>query len=67
MHGLLFGVLYAPAQALLFNLNFEQMIAWVVAGFPFDAIHALSNVGAGLLILPLTKLLRKLDKRSLRA
>ena len=66
LHGLAFGVLYAPAQAVLFHLNFQQMLAWIAAGFYFDLLHAAGNLAAGLLILPLTKLLRKLDKHSVR-
>lgn len=62
LHGLLYGVLYAPAQALIFGLNFEGMIAWIVAGFPFDLMHGIGNLFAGLLILPLSHLLQKLTK-----
>ena len=62
LHGLLFGVLYAPAQALLFGLNFKGMLTWIAAGFPFDAMHALGNFAAGILVLPLTELLTKLEK-----
>lgn len=61
LHGLCFGLLYAPAQALMFSFSFEQTVAWVVAGLPFDAIHAVSNLVAGLLIYPLSLLLRKLN------
>ena len=60
-HGLLFGTLYAPAQALLFGLNFRGMIAWIIAGLPWDAIHGCSNFFAGMLIVPLTRLLRRLE------
>lgn len=66
LHGLAFGTLYAPAQALLFGYSFKQTIAWIISGFPFDIIHAVSNLCAGLLILPLTKLLRKLNKEDYR-
>ena len=62
LHGLLYGTLYAPAQALIFGLNFEEMIAWIIAGFPFDLMHGIGNLAAGLLILPLSHLLRKLSK-----
>jgi energy-coupling factor transport system substrate-specific component len=62
LHGLSFGILYAPAQALLFGLNWQGMLAWIAAGFPFDAIHGASNLVAGALILPLSELLKKLDK-----
>ena len=62
LHGLLFGVLYAPAQALLYRLNFRQTVAWVMSGLPYDALHAAGNLASGLLIVPLTELLRKLMK-----
>ena len=61
LHGLAYGVLYAPAQALFFGLNWDRTVAWVAAGFPFDAIHAAGNVLTGLLIVPLSELLVKLS------
>ena len=64
MHGFLYGVLYAPAQALLFHLDFSQMIAWIGAGLPYDALHCVGNAVAGLLILPLSKVLLKLRDRT---
>ena len=63
LHGLAFGILYAPAQALLFGLNFKQMIAWIIAGFPMDILHGIGNLFAGLLIVPLSQLLTKLMKQ----
>jgi len=60
-HGFLFGVLYAPVQMLLFNLSFKGIVAWVVAGFPFDVIHGVSNFFCGLLIVPIVQLLRRLE------
>ena len=63
IHGLLFGVLYAPAQAVMFGLNFEQMIAWIVAGLPLDLLHGVGNLFAGLLIVPFSELFEKLLKR----
>lgn len=62
LHGLLYGTLYAPAQALLFGLDFKGMIAWIIAGFPFDAMHGLGNVVLGLLILPIANALKKFHK-----
>ena len=64
LFGLAFGTLYAPAQAVMFGLNFKQTIAWIISGLPWDAVHAMGNFTAGLLIMPLTKLLRKLDKKT---
>lgn len=61
LHGLAFGTLYAPAQALMFHLNFEQTLTWIAAGIKFDCVHAAGNFAAGFLVYPLAKLLRKLD------
>ncbi len=61
LHGFLFGILYAPAQALFFGLDFRQMIAWIIAGGLFDVIHGVSNLIAGLLIYPFSQLLKKLS------
>jgi len=59
LHGFLYGVLYAPAQALLFGLDFHGMLAWIAAGLPFDMIHGISNFCCGILILPLAKVIRR--------
>ena len=61
LHGALFGVLYAPGQALLFGLDFKGMLAWIAAGFVFDITHAIGNFAAGLLILPMSSLLKRLN------
>ena len=63
LHGLAFGTLYAPAQALMFGLDWNGMVTWIIAGLPWDAIHAVGNLCAGLLILPFSKLLRRLNTR----
>ncbi len=63
-HGLFYGVLYAPLQALLFGLNFRQTIAWIAAGLPWDAVHACGNFAAGFLVLPLAKFILKIERKS---
>lgn len=60
-HGFLFGILYAPMQAILYGLNFKSMLAWIAAGLPFDFIHGISNFFCGILIIPIIKILRKLE------
>lgn len=62
LHGLAFGVLYAPAQAIMFGLDFDGMVAWIVAGLGFDAVHAVGNFCIGLLVYPLSELLFKLSR-----
>ncbi len=61
LHGFLFGTLYAPVQALFFNLDFDGMIAWIIAGLPYDLIHGVSNFICGLLIVPIISVLKKVD------
>ena len=62
LHGFLFGILYAPAQALLYGLDFKGMIAWMVAGFSFDFIHGVSNIALGFLIIPLAKAIKRANE-----
>lgn len=64
LHGILFGVLYAPAQALMFGLSFRQMLLWIAAGFPWDVVHGLGNVATGFLVLPLVSVIRKISPRN---
>ena len=61
-HGFLFGTLYAPAQALLFGLNFDALIAWIAAGLPWDFIHGISNFFCGMLIVPIINVLQRLER-----
>ena len=58
-----FGILYAPAQALMYGMNFEQTMTWVVVGLPFDILHAVGDFIAGMLILPLSELLERVISR----
>lgn len=63
-HGFLYGTLYAPAQVILYGLNFEKMIAWIVAGLPFDFIHGVSNFLCGILIMPIISVLMRLEQNT---
>lgn len=65
LHGLLYGTLYAPAQALMFGLDVRGTVAWIMTGIPYDLLHMAGNLLAGLLILPLSRLLQKLLKGKL--
>lgn len=64
LHGFLFGVLYAPAQALLYGLSFEATIAWIISGFSFDCIHGISNFFCGMLIAPIVSVLKYLERNT---
>ena len=61
-HGFLYGVLYAPTQALLYGLNLKSTIAWIISGLPFDMIHGISNFFCAVLIVPLAATLRLAEK-----
>ncbi len=65
VYGFLFGILYAPGQALLFGMNFEQTVAWIITGIVsgYDPLHAVGNFAAGLLVYPLSVTLHKLSER----
>lgn len=62
LHGICFGILYAPGQALLFGYTWEQMLIWIANGFPYDLIHGVSNFCFGMLVLPLSVLFRKFQR-----
>lgn len=59
IHGFLFGLLYAPANALIEGMNFEQMMGWIMVGIPYDLLHLFGNlVGGFFLIMPIIKVLK---------
>ena len=64
LHGLAFGALYAPAQAIMFGFTFEQTVTWIIAGISFDILHCVGNFAVGLLILPLYKILKRLNEKA---
>ena len=63
LHGLAFGALYAPAYALFSGLPWNRVWLWILSGLPYDCIHAVGNFTLGILIIPLSKLLKKLSKK----
>ena len=63
LHGLLFGVFYAPVYALFAKLSWDRIWLWILAGLPFDIFHAIGNFMLGILIIPIVTLLRKFDKK----
>lgn len=62
LFGLLFGVLYAPGQAILYGYDLQQTVAWIGTGFLFDIYHGIGNFAAGFLVPPFALLLFKLEK-----
>ena len=67
LHGFAFGILYAPGQAILYGMNMRQTVLWIIAGLPWDVLHGIGNLFAGILILPLSELIAKLMERQKRA
>lgn len=63
-HGFLFGILYAPAQALIYGLSFQGMLAWIAAGLPWDCIHGISNFFCSVLIMPIVYALRFAERNA---
>lgn len=64
LHGFCFGILYAPAQAIMFGLSFEATLAWIASGFPFDVMHGVGNFFCGMLIVPIASMLKVLERGS---
>lgn len=62
-HGFLYGVLYAPLQAVLYGMDFRATVSWIAAGIPFDVVHGISNFCCGALIYPLILLLRRINNK----
>ena len=62
VHGMLFGTLYAPAQALMYGLNFKATVTWIIAGLPWDAVHAAGNLCMGLLTVPIANALKAANR-----
>ncbi len=62
LFGFAYGTLYAPAQALLFGYDLATTFKWILAGLPYDFLHGIGNLGMGLLVLPLSLLLKKLNR-----
>lgn len=62
LHGLAYGTLYAPAQAFFFKYDLQMTLAWILSGLPFDVMHAVGNLAACVLTVPLMKLLFRLEK-----
>ena len=63
LHGLAYGTLYAPTQALLFGYTWQQTLTWIGIGFYWDILHAVGNFCTGFLIYPLSRLLLRLEKQ----
>lgn len=63
LHGILYGTLYAPFQAIAFGLNFQGMLAWIAVGFPWDVVHMCGNIALSFLIIPLYKIIVKMESK----
>ncbi len=61
LHGAAFGVLSAPVWSF-FSGN--GLLITIISGLSFDVIHTVGNFAAGFLVLPLSQLLIKLEKKS---
>ena len=67
-HGFGFGIIWAPSQMLFFGYTWEQTIIWWQYGFVFaDIPHGIGNLVGSILIVPLSTLIRKLDKQTVKA
>ena len=63
IHGLLLDVFYIPAYLLFANIPLERLWLTFLMGLPYVALQAVGNFALGTLIVPISRLLRKLDKK----
>ena len=64
IHGFAYGILYAPVHMFIYGMSFDAIVAWVVAGLPWDMVHGISNFFCTLLTLPIIKALKMGQKYS---
>lgn len=64
LHGFAFGVLYAPFQMLAFGFTPEMTVKWIIAGLPFDFIHGVFNFVAAILVLPISRALETVERKT---
>ena len=57
---------YYVIFTILFGMSFKAMIAWIVAGLPWDMIHGVSNFFSGILIVPIVNVLLRLENNEYR-
>ena len=62
LFGLAFGVLCSPVQVWYFGIGWQGGIAWILAGLPWDAVHAVGNAAMAFLAPPLCRVLTMLQK-----
>lgn len=63
LHGLGFGLLYAPFQCyVLFGGDWQATWVWLLNGLTFDVLHAIGNFATALLAIPLIRLLCRLQR-----
>ncbi len=64
LHGLLFGAMLAPVNAIMAGFNLKQALNWIITGLPADAIHCVSNIiVTGVLAMPLISSLKKAEAK----
>lgn len=62
LHGISYGVLYAPFQVIaFFNSDFSKMLPWILIGLPWDIIQMVGNIVLSILVIPLYKVLHRLE------
>ena len=61
-HGLIFGALNAPVWAILHGFDLRETVTWMLSGLTFDILHLVGNLAAGILVLPLSELMKRLLK-----
>lgn len=62
LFGLTFGVLCSPVQVWYFGIGWQGGIAWILAGLPWDVVHAVGNAAMAFLAPAVCRVLTMLQK-----
>ena len=63
-----FGVVELDGEKIVIGKHlakdyaFDAMIAWIIAGLPWDILHGISNFFCAMLIIPIVSILQRLER-----
>ncbi len=60
LFGLIYGVLYDLTLPLLYGNDLSVAVKWIIAGLPFNALHVFGNLAMGILVYPLSNVIKRL-------
>lgn len=60
VYGIIYGVLYDLTLPLIYGNSLSVAVKSIIAGLYFNVLHAVGNLGMGILVYPLSNVIKKL-------